>query len=75
LVTGPDLAALSHVRLNLPPIAVLCGRSLALCAHPYAAWRTHSRRGRLGVLLAYLAASYAVTLGVLSILFALKGPS
>jgi len=47
---------------------VLIGRSLALCAHPYAAWRTYSTRGRLAVLCAYVAASYAVMLGALFVL-------
>jgi hypothetical protein len=50
------------------PLAVLIGRSLALCAHPYAAWRTYSTRGRLAVLCAYVAASYAVMLGALFVL-------
>ena len=46
---------------------VLLGRSLAMCVHPYAAWRTHSMRGRLLILLTYVAASYAVMLGMLLI--------
>jgi len=46
---------------------VLIGRSLAMCAHPYAAWRTHSTAGRLFILFTYAAASYAVMLGVLLI--------
>jgi hypothetical protein len=48
---------------------VLLGRSLAMCLHPYAAWRTHSRAARLFILFAYAAASYAVLLGVLLISF------
>jgi hypothetical protein len=36
-----------------------------MCAHPYAAWRSHSTRGRLLVFLAYLGASYALVLGVM----------
>jgi hypothetical protein len=44
---------------------VLVGRSLAMCLHPYAAWRTHSTAARLFILFAYAAASYAVMLGVL----------
>jgi hypothetical protein len=46
---------------------VLIGRSLALCAHPYAAWRTHSTAGRLFILFTYAAATYALMLGVLLI--------
>jgi hypothetical protein len=44
---------------------VLVGRSLAMCAHPYAAWRAYSTAGRLLVFFSYLAASYAVILAVL----------
>ena len=44
---------------------VFIGRSLAMCLHPYAAWRTHSTAARLFILFAYAAASYAVMLGVL----------
>jgi len=36
-----------------------------MCAHPYAAWRTHSTSGRLLVFFTYLAASYVVMLTVL----------
>jgi hypothetical protein len=50
---------------RVTPVEVLIGRSLAMCAHPYAAWRAHSTRGRLLVVLTYLAASYAVMLGIL----------
>ena len=53
---------------NRLPLAVLVGRSFALCAHPYAAWRTYSTRGRLAVLCAYVAASYFVMLGGLFVL-------
>lgn len=35
---------------------VLLGRSLALCAHPAAAWR--ARRGRAMIVGAYFAAGY-----------------
>jgi hypothetical protein len=65
---GPDLAGLPDVPANRLSVAVLIGRSLALCAHPYAAWRTYSTRGRLAVLCAYVAASYAVMLGALFVL-------
>jgi hypothetical protein len=43
----------------------LIGLSLAMCAHPYAAWRSHSTLGRLFVVVAYLGASYALVLGLL----------
>jgi hypothetical protein len=50
---------------SLPHLEVLTGRSLAMCAHPYAAWRTKSTSGRVFVLASYMAAAYAVTLGML----------
>jgi hypothetical protein len=50
-------------------LEVLVGRSLAMCAHPYAAWRAHSTRGRLLVLFTYLAASYALILSALLLSF------
>ena len=43
----------------------IVGRSLAMCLHPYATWRSRSNRGRAFVLLAYLAGSYAAVLGAL----------
>jgi hypothetical protein len=49
---------------NRPP-EILIGRSLALCVHPYAAWRSRSLPGRVFVFSAYVAAGYAVALGVL----------
>jgi hypothetical protein len=48
---------------------VLLGRSLAMCAHPYAAWRAYSTPGRLLVLFTYLSASYALMLIVLLLSF------
>jgi hypothetical protein len=44
---------------------VLIGWSLAMCAHPYAAWRTHSVAGRALIVAIYAVASYVVMLGVL----------
>jgi hypothetical protein len=43
------------------------GRSLALCAHPAAAWR-RSRRGRALVLGAYFGAAYVTVLMTLLVL-------
>jgi hypothetical protein len=45
----------------------MIGRALAMCAHPFAAWRKHSPRGRAFVFVAYVAASYAVVLGLLEV--------
>jgi hypothetical protein len=38
------------------------GRFLAYCAHPAAAWRRVSTRGRAAILAAYAGAGYVVTL-------------
>jgi hypothetical protein len=48
------------MRLPQPasPTEVLIGRSIALCAHPIAAWRVSSTRGRLLVIAGYAAAGY-----------------
>ena len=46
----------------------MLGRSLALCAHPSAAWRVLSRRGRALVLGAYFTASYLTVLVTLLVL-------
>jgi hypothetical protein len=50
-------------------IETLVGRSLAMCVHPYAVWRSRSVRRRVFVLVAYLVGSYAL---VLSALYATK---
>jgi hypothetical protein len=50
---------------TLPRLEVLLGRSLAMCAHPYAVWRSRSAKGRAVVVVAYMAASYFVVLGAL----------
>jgi hypothetical protein len=43
-------------------MAYFVGRSLAMCAHPVAAWRRGSVRARLVVVAAYFIASYATVL-------------
>ena len=48
---------------------ILVGRSLAMCVHPYAAWRSHSARGRLLVFAAYLGVSSVLFLGGLLVSF------
>jgi hypothetical protein len=53
------------VLLTFASLPTLAGRSLAMCAHPYAAWRVQSKRVRALVVVAYAAAGYAVVLGVL----------
>jgi hypothetical protein len=48
--------------------AVLFGRLLAMCVHPFAAWRRSSRQGRVALLCGYATAGYVATLGALEIL-------
>ena len=50
---------------KLPQPEVLVGRTIALCVHPYAAWRSHSVKRRAVLLVAYLTASYVIVLGAL----------
>jgi len=50
-------------------IETFVGRFLAMCAHPYATWRSQPTRSRVFVLLAYAVGSYGV---VLAALFAIK---
>jgi hypothetical protein len=54
---------------TLPRPEVLIGRSLALCVHPQAAWRSQSAAGRWLLALAYAITGYAI---VLSALFSLS---
>jgi hypothetical protein len=46
-------------------IETLVGRALAMCAHPFAVWRSRSIRRRVFVLLVYFIGSYALVLGAL----------
>ena len=62
---GLGFALKQAMASKLPQLEILIGRSLAMCAHPYAAWRSHSIKKRMLVLFAYGAASYAIMLGTL----------
>jgi hypothetical protein len=70
---GPIIAAPEDMssKLDRPSTRLesLVGRFLAMCVHPYAAWRSHSTLGRLLVFVAYLGASYALVLGLLLVSF------
>jgi len=46
------------------------GRSLAICFHPMAAWRSSSQRKRLVLVSGYVSAGYIVTLIALRLLSA-----
>lgn len=46
-------------------LEVVIGRTLAYCAHPAAAWRVLSGRGRAVVVGAYAAAGYVAVLAAL----------
>jgi hypothetical protein len=50
------------------PFEVVCGRWLAVCAHPICAWRLRRTAPRLLVVTSYFAAGY---IGVLAVLLAL----
>jgi len=47
---------------------VLIGKSLAVCVHPFAAWRLARRRIRLVILAGYFVTAYAATLAALTLL-------
>jgi hypothetical protein len=49
-------------------LETLVGRSLAMCVHPYAIWRSRSTGRRAFVLVAYFAGSYALVLAILFLL-------
>jgi hypothetical protein len=57
------------VPLSLDPspglIETVIGRSVAMCVHPYATWRSRSTRCRVFLLLAYLVGSYSLVLAIL----------
>jgi len=53
---------MSQLRAN---IETMVGYSLAMCVHPYAAWRSRSARRRAFVLLAYFVGGYSLVLGAL----------
>ena len=53
------------LRMRGTPVPTLVGRSVALCVHPYAAWRLRSSRGRTLIVIAYAAAGYALVLSAL----------
>jgi len=46
-------------------VEVLLGRSLAICVHPYAAWRSRSAQQRATLVVAYFSVSYGIVLGLL----------
>ena len=47
---------------------VFIGRSLAMCVHPFAAWRSRARSVRVLVLAGYFAAGYVSVLAALFVL-------
>ena len=55
--------------LNDRPSAleIVIGRSLAVCLHPYAAWRSRSWRDRVLLVSTYFLASYAAVITYLVI--------
>jgi len=47
---------------------VFIGRSLAICAHPVAAWRTTIRSIRLVLLASYFAAAYVAVFALMALI-------
>ena len=47
---------------------VFIGRSLAICAHPVAAWRTTIRSIRLVLLAGYFAAAYVTVFALMALI-------
>jgi hypothetical protein len=47
---------------------IIIGRSLAICAHPYAAWRTTLRSVRLILFAGYFAIGYLAVFALMSAL-------
>ena len=52
---------------NRSEVETLIGRSLAMCVHPYAAWRSRSPRRRVFVFSAYTVGTYALVLCILEL--------
>lgn len=46
-------------------VAIVVGRTLAACLHPFAAWRLFSTSWRSLIVTAYAAAGYVIVLSVL----------
>jgi len=46
-------------------VAIVVGRTLAACVHPFAAWRRFSTSWRSLIVTAYAAAGYFIVLSVL----------
>jgi hypothetical protein len=46
-------------------LEILVGRTLAMCVHPFAAWRASSSKRRIFVIVARAVGSYGVVLGPL----------
>ena len=51
-------------------LEVVIGRSVALCVHPLAAWRSRSRNDRTLLVISYFAISYVIVFGLLHALAA-----
>ena len=65
MTPGTNLAYLSGMAQPTLVPAIILGRTAAACVHPFAAWRLLSMSWRVLMLIAYVAASYAVVLSTL----------
>jgi hypothetical protein len=70
----PQPAMAGPRRLDQPSnrFEITIGRSLAICLHPVAAWRSSSQRKRLVLIGAYVGAGYLFTLVALLTLVAVR---
>ena len=71
-----SLAPVLRVVVPMPPandrqtrrFEVLVGRSLAICVHPRAAWRSRSTSYRAALLFAYFSLAYMLVFALLNVL-------
>jgi hypothetical protein len=54
-----------HALCQFAAEAPTLGRTMALCAHPFAAWRLLSTSGRMLILAIYAATSFVIVLSIL----------
>jgi hypothetical protein len=68
LLASPRMAT-RLVRRDRPSTRseIIIGRSLAICAHPYAAWRTTLRSVRLVLCAGYFTAGYLAVIALMTL--------
>ena len=53
------------IKIRNRDVAAVIGRSMAMCAHPYAAWRVRGTLARVMLVSAYAVGAYAIVLAAL----------